>query len=262
MKKQTLFSHLKEYINDNWNLGTPREFTTKHMRQRIGRYENLTAWKKWNNNPNYVLHTYLGQLRELGCITRIKHGMYKINAPIPEWFGSHHFAGLKGRLEHCSNLYWNNLPAEHKVNPWAKFVDEPKQVRIEDALGAWPDLEVDKRVREQYPANVEGFIEFRIAAMQERLNKQIEQLQSIKNMLIELKAEADRQNQVELRYTSEYVQRIFEVSYLGDKYRVIHTYNSDDVYDEQWKVDNYVVDQISNNEITEYLISWVKENCK
>jgi hypothetical protein len=161
-----------------------------------------------------------------------------------------------------SNFYWNSLPAEHKVNPWAKFVKEPKQNRIEDALGAWPELEVDKQVREQYPTNVEGSIEFRIAAMQEHLDKQIEQLQSIKITLIELQAEAIQHNQVELRYTSEYVERIFGVTYLGDEYSVIHTYNSDDIYEEEWKVGNYVDDEITNTEIAEHLINWVKENCK
>jgi len=245
MKEQTLFSHLKEYINDNWNWGTTGEFTTKHMRGRIGKYETLTPFKKFGNNPNYTLHLYLGQLRQLGCITRIKHGKYKINAPIPDWFGSYHFDGLKGRLNAPSNLYWNSLPTEHKVNPWSKFVEKPVEA-----------------LRKDYPANVEGSIEFRIAAMQEHLDEQIKQLQSIKNTLIQLQAEADERNQVEIRYISETVTRIYEVTYLGDEYRVIHTYNGDDVYDEHWRVDNYVDREIDNTEIAEYLISWVKENCK
>jgi len=260
MKEQTLFSHLKEYINDNWNWGSTGIFTTKHMRERIGKYENLTWFKKSNKNPNYTLHLYLGQLRQLGCITRVERGRYKINASIPEWFGSYHFDGLKGRLNAPSNFYWNGLPTEHKVNPWAKFVEEPKQLRIEEALGGVPEWEPG--VRNNYPANVEGSIEFRIAAMQEHLDEQIKQLQSIKNTLIQLQAEADERNQVELRYHSETVTRIFEVTYLGDEYRVIHTYNGDDVYDEHWRVDNYIDREISNTEIAEYLISWVKENCK
>jgi len=66
---------------------------------------------------------------------------------------------------------------------------------------------------------------------------------------------------VELRYHSETVTRIHEVTYLGDEYRVIHTYDGDDVYDEHWRVDNYVDSEITNTEIAEHLINWVKENC-
>ena len=50
----------------------------------------------------------------------IKRGLWKINGPIPEWFGSFHFNGLKGNLSDPSNFYWHQLPTMHKVNPWAK----------------------------------------------------------------------------------------------------------------------------------------------
>lgn len=256
----TLFQHLKEYINDNWGWGNG-EFTTAHMRHRIGQYETLTSWKKYNKNPNYTLHVYLGQLRQLGCIKRIRHGRYEINGPIPVWFGSYHFNGLKGHLVAPSNKYWNSLPDEYKVNPWAKFVEqeEEPQLRIEEALGGVPEW--DPQTRTKYPANVENSLEFRIAELRERFDKQSEELQAIRNTILQLEAELDNY-EVELRYRSEYVDRIFEVTYLGDEYRVIHTYNSDDVFDESWKVDNYVDSEIDNTDIAEHLISWVKENCK
>lgn len=255
MKQKTLFQRLKMFINHQYLLWDAT-LSTRDMCKFVDEPStNSTPWKRWNKNPNYTTHYYLGQLHKLGCVTRIKHGYYKINAPIPEWFGSFHFEGLKGKLEDKSNLYWNSLPAYQKVNPWA----EPKQNRIEDALGGWPDLEP---MRVKYPANVEGSIEQRIAAMESLVNEQTKRLQDIKNTLAELQALADERNQVELRYTSEYVDRIFEVTYLGGEYRVVHTYNSDDVFDENWKVDNYVDDEIDNTEIAEYLIDWVKQNCK
>lgn len=255
MNQTTLFQRLKKFINHQY-LKKDATFSTRSMCKFVDEHAtNSTPWKRWNKNPNYTTHCYLGQLRELGCVTRIKHGHYKINAPIPEWFGSFHFEGLKGKLEDKSNLYWNSLPAWQKVNPWA----EPKQNRIEDALGGWPDLEP---MREKYPANVEGSIEQRIAAVEDLVNEQTKRLQDIKNTLLELQALADERNQVEFRVSSETVCRIHEVTYLGDEYRVIHTYNADDIYDEYWKVDNYVDDEITNTEIAEYLINWVKQNCK
>lgn len=259
MKQPTIFQRLKTFINGKY--ATYGEFSTRDMCAFVNESStNPTPWKRWNNNPNYTTHLYLGQLRELGCVTRIKHGHYRIDGYIPQWFGSFHFNGLKGKLDDPSNFYWNSLPAWQKVNPWA----EPKQNRIEDELGAWPDWDPDQDnlIRSKFPANVEGSIEQRIAAMESLVNEQTKKLQDIKNALIELQALADEQNQVELRYRSEHVNRIFEVTYLGEEYRVIHTYNSDDVYDEYWKVDNYVDDKIDNTEIAEYLIDWVKQNCK
>lgn len=258
----TIFQRLKKFINTKYMTGSGI-FSTREMCAFVNESRtNSTPWKRWNNNPNYTTHVYLGDLHALGCVTRVKHGHYQINSPIPDWFGSYHFAGLQGRLEDKSNLYWNCLPAWQKVNPWADGL-EPKQNRIEDALGGWPDLEP---MREKYPANVEGSIEQRIAAMEaamaDLIDEQTKRLENIKSALIELKALADEQNQVELRYTSEYVDRIFEVTYLGGEYRVVHTYNSDDVFDENWKVDNYVDDEIDNSEIAQYLIDWVKQNCK
>jgi hypothetical protein len=282
----TLFQRLKKFINHTHKC-SDGTFSTRDMCKFVDEpTTHPTGWKRWNKNPNYTTHMYLGQLRELGCVTRIKHGHYKINSPIPDWFGSYHFNGLKGKLNDPSNFYWNSLPSFHKVNPWSvrkelsallpssatgashswtfDVSEEPKQIRIEDALGAWPewDPQQDNKLRAKYPANVEGSLDQRIAAMQSRLDDQIAKLQDIKNAIIELKALADEQNQVELRYTSEHVNHTYEVTYLGDEYRVIHTYNSDDVYDEYWKVDNYHDDEIDNKEIAEYLIDWVKQNCK
>jgi hypothetical protein len=113
----TLFQHYKNMINLLWNDGH-RTYTAQELNSFVGRHEKITVWKRINNNPYYSTRCYQTELKHLGCITPIKRGLWKINAPIPEWFGSFHINGLKGRLgEDC--IYWNELlPAEHKVNPW------------------------------------------------------------------------------------------------------------------------------------------------
>ena len=258
MKQTTLFQHLKEFINNKWAWTDDAQFTTKQMREKIGKFENRTWWKEVNKNPHYVLHTYLGHLRELGCITRVSHGKYKINRGIPEWFGSFHFNGLKGNLEHYNNLYWNSLPAKHKVNPWAEFV-EPKQIRIEEALGGWPEWEPN--VKSKYPANVEGSIEFRIAAMQERLAEQTKQLQNIKDALLSLQAEADRQNTPQQIGHTHTQTDAWEVSYLGKNYSVQRRIDNHDwsSYPNSWSVKD-LGGEYADNDIAEYLIKWVIEH--
>ena len=118
---QTLFSHYKEMINNMWANGQ-REYTAKELNSHVGFHENLTTWKRWNKNPYYTTRTYQAALKNLGCITPIKRGLWKINAPIPKWFGSFHINALTSKwalqdLEK-SSFYWKSLPENHKVNPW------------------------------------------------------------------------------------------------------------------------------------------------
>lgn len=251
-KQGKLFQHLKEFINYKYAWNDNGTFTTKEMRNAIGRFENSTSWKRYHNNPNYLLHCYLGQLRELGCITRIAHGRYVVNGAIPVWFGSFHFAGLKGKLNDPSNLYWNSLPRTQKINPWADLLCG-EQIRFEEKVA------LEKQTRKQYPANVEGSIEQRIAAMEDLVSEQTVKLQEIKNALVELQALADEQNQVELIYQEELVTRRYEVSYLGKNYTVINTTDEDDVfYKDKWIIE----DSDCDDDIAQYLIDWVKQNCK
>ena len=118
---QTLFSHYKEMINNMWAKGQ-REYTAKELNSHVGFHEKNTWWKRINNNPYYSTRTYQSALKNLGCITPIKHGLWKINGPIPEWFGSFHINALTSKwalqdLEK-SSFYWKSLPKNHKVNPW------------------------------------------------------------------------------------------------------------------------------------------------
>jgi len=242
MKQTTLFQHLKEFINNKWAWTDDAQFTTKQMREKIGKFENLTWWKEANKNPNYVLHTYLGQLHMLGCITRVGHGKYKINGAIPEWFGSFHFNGLKGKLEHYNNLYWNSLPPQHKVNPWDEVL-------------------LFNELRRRLNTPVQTTIESRIAAMQKQVDEQTKALQDIKNTLLMLQAEADKQNtpqQIEHTHTQT---DAWEVSYLGKNYSVQRRIDNHDwsSYANSWSVKD-LRGEYADHDIAEYLINWVIEN--
>ena len=123
MEKKTLFSHYKRMINTMWDEGF-RKYTANELNTFVGRHENITGWKRSNNNPYYSTRCYQAQLKHLGCITPIKRGLWQINGPIPEWFGSFHIKGLKGAYNLNSEyadhtcIYWNFLDPKYKINPW------------------------------------------------------------------------------------------------------------------------------------------------
>ena len=128
---KTLFSRYKDMINNKWAAGE-RSYTAFDLNFYVGDYENRTMWKRATNNQYYTTRCYQTLLKDFGCITMIKRGLWQINGPIPQWFGSFHFNGLKGGFD-ASNprgdhgcIYWKNLPAHQKVNPW-KAID-PKRV--------------------------------------------------------------------------------------------------------------------------------------
>lgn len=127
MEKKTLFSHYKRMINTMWDEGF-RKYTANELNTFVGSHETITGWKRCNNNPYYSTRCYQAQLKHLGCITPIKRGLWQINGPIPEWFGSFHINGLKGAYDLNSKytdhtcIYWNNLDDKYKINPW-KNVD-------------------------------------------------------------------------------------------------------------------------------------------
>ena len=140
--KITLYTRYKRFINENLDFGNTT-YTAANLNHMVGDYENSTRWKTWHNNPFYTTRTYQTILKELGCITMIKRGLWRINGPIPEWFGSYHFKGLnRGFAEdnkwadhNCE--YWKSLPEEHKINPWkTAVVEEVQQARLEDLIDA------------------------------------------------------------------------------------------------------------------------------
>lgn len=121
--KPTLFTRYKDMINAFWEDGK-RTYTSKDLNNYVGTYENETWWKRGNNNPYYTTRLYQGLLRQFGCVSMVKRGLWQINGPVPNWFGSFHFKGLRGGYDMNNKyadhncFYWNNLPAEHKINPW------------------------------------------------------------------------------------------------------------------------------------------------
>lgn len=125
MKKITQFALYKNMINRLWANGQ-RTYTASQLNAHVGYYESTTHWKRVTNNRYYTTRTYQTALKELGCITMIKRGLWQINGPIPHWFGSFHINGLKGRLDsNCT--YWNSLPAGYKINPWKAPIQADNQ---------------------------------------------------------------------------------------------------------------------------------------
>ena len=117
----TLFARYKSMINTMWDAGNVL-YTAADLNHYVGAYENETWWKRANNNPFYSTRCYQTALKQLGCITMIKRGLWQINGPIPEWFGSFHINALTNRYAlqdlEKSSIYWKSLKPEHKVNPW------------------------------------------------------------------------------------------------------------------------------------------------
>lgn len=238
MEKMTLFGHLKDFINTRWTWTYDAEFTTDNMRGRIGHHERLTGWKKYHKNPNYVLHSYLGELRELGCITRIGHGKYKINGPIPEWFGSYHFKGLKGKLNDKSNLYWNSLPDNHKVNPWAK-----------QRLGFGEDTSTTTMVEVE-----EDAIQYEIASARSLLKELQVKIDSLETIA----ANTKKAKPYLISEEDSHIRR-FCLEYKGREYVVEKIVNSSDVYTPSWYVyDNTEDNKFVHDEVRNTLIEYCK----
>lgn len=147
--KPTLFARYKDMINAFWEDGK-RTYTSKDLNNYVGTYENETWWKRGNNNPYYTTRLYQGLLRQFGCVSMVKRGLWQINGPVPNWFGSFHFKGLRGGYDMNNKyadhncFYWNNLPAEHKINPWKNI----NPMRVMSSVGTISDAENQRRRNE------------------------------------------------------------------------------------------------------------------
>ena len=123
MTQITLFARYKRMINLMWEDGQ-RRYTSQELNIHVGQYEASSSWKRLYNNPYYTTRNYQTMLKQLGCIKKIKRGLWEINAPIPSWFSSLHLyallnTGSRQSLEKSSNVR-NNLVPQHKINTWAK----------------------------------------------------------------------------------------------------------------------------------------------
>lgn len=235
--KKTLFQRLKTFINNTYDHNDNRIFTTHNMCNHVNEpFTNSTPWKRYSKNPNYTTHLYLGHIRKLGGVTRVKRGVYKINAPIPGWFSSIHFNELLGRTD-GKNRYWNSLPDSQKVNPWAV---------------------PDNVLRAKYPANVEGSIEQRISAMQDKLIEQLKQLKMMQESINELQILAAKATP-EIRNTVKHQTTITTVEYNGKTYEVVNNINGD-YYENVWYVRDLNENCYATSDVEELLIKFVKEN--
>ena len=138
----TLFSLYKRFINKKVAAGETT-YNAAELNRHVGCYEKPTRWKRMNSNPYYTTRTYQTVLSIFGCITKIKRGLWQINGPIPEWFGSFHFTGLKRGYDADNKYadhncqYWKSLPDAHRINPWkTAVVEEVQQSRLEDLIDA------------------------------------------------------------------------------------------------------------------------------
>lgn len=118
--KPTLFARFKQFIN---NKPVGCTYTTRELMMTVGIHETSSFWKRSNNNRTYTTALYQGKLRDFGCLTHVKRGIWKIEGHIPEWFSTFHFEFVDssdnvfdGRRASC--MYWQKLPVEHRQNPW------------------------------------------------------------------------------------------------------------------------------------------------
>jgi hypothetical protein len=119
-KKPTLFGRFKTFINSK-PVGCT--YTTRELMMTVGIHETSSYWKRSNRNPHYTTALYQSKLKDWGCLTHVKRGIWKINGHIPTWFSTFHFEFVDS-ADHYFNprrtqcMYWQSLPAEYKVNPW------------------------------------------------------------------------------------------------------------------------------------------------
>ena len=124
-KEPTLFGRYKAFINSK-PVGCT--FTTLELNMVVGAHENRTFWKG-HRNRHYTTACYTAKLRDWGCLTHVKRGIWKINGHIPSWFSTFHFEFVDSTDYHFDPrrvqcMYWQNLPVEYRINPWADVLVE------------------------------------------------------------------------------------------------------------------------------------------
>jgi hypothetical protein len=71
-----------------------KTFTSAEYITAIGHKENVTRWKRASKNTHYNCHQYKGYLKRAGFISSVKHGTWKVDRHIPEWFDHGHLSIL------------------------------------------------------------------------------------------------------------------------------------------------------------------------
>lgn len=106
--------------------------------------EIVTRWKRGTNNPKYTTRKYVTALLKTGFITRLKRGIYHVNAPIPDWcdlgviwyaMGYERYEKVAGKLEKMkyhgkTAQQWRTEIGEYISSYMAKNV-QPEQPKAE-----------------------------------------------------------------------------------------------------------------------------------
>jgi ribosomal protein S8 len=77
--KENLFEAVKKFVN---NVPVGETFLSSELIKVAGQHEQLTRWKKWNNNPHYRTHTYKSYLKRVGFLSNTKKGEWKVEKHI------------------------------------------------------------------------------------------------------------------------------------------------------------------------------------
>ena len=85
--RPSLFQSVKRFIN-------VRTVGSTYISSELCNYtrgtEEVTSWKRMNNNESYRTRTYQTYLKRLGFLKNIKRGVWQVVAHIPEWLDSGH----------------------------------------------------------------------------------------------------------------------------------------------------------------------------
>jgi len=81
----SLFNEVKKFFSAAENQN--RELTSKEFCDAMSGHEVSTFWKRMNC-PFYRSYTYRCYLKRLGFVKQVRHGVWEIVAPVPEWLNS------------------------------------------------------------------------------------------------------------------------------------------------------------------------------
>ena len=72
--QNSLFSSVKTFLNER----NGQQFKVSDLIEHTTGIENVTNWKRWNNNPGYRTRQYLSNLRRLEFIKKAQNPEKKI----------------------------------------------------------------------------------------------------------------------------------------------------------------------------------------
>jgi len=162
MKKPSLFKVACSFVNA---VPVGNTFTSKEYISVVGKQERTTRWKVNSMNPHYTSHHYKTTLKNSGFIANVKHGIWKVERHIPNWFSSGHAQVLAGYALSFNGMNRTDIIAQCDENARYAMGLVNRPIPTEDEPGdRLPKLR--KANRETYQrfiwnAKEYGFTEFR-----------------------------------------------------------------------------------------------------